>query len=447
ALAANTQIFTPVQTPTPAQNLAVDQEGGWFYFDSWTRRGNTIRSGPDVRQCLLNLAKALEEVGVLAAAEYNGAAGALSLLPTAGALLGAPTREMWIVYKLVPLAGILSMFLSLGATITPRDAGEFTSEKAFSYGGLIATMKSEVAKTRVHRRMESVDDLSEARRFAREVRERADDEAGGDVAGKIWLGMACQAMLIGVVLVAMWFAQQGAVITWWCRFWGWIFFWYFLVIMVSIFDNIVAAPFTKSWTLRVAKAPSKVKVQSVHPPITQFDHSRHKTIFDRFKEGVHLHHNLTVDEHDQSTYSRTCFYVVISVEGISGWHAFAQFLSRTSGVIVFAFGTALFASATLMSISATLMLLTLVLPIGVIGRVAAMWIASQMNKHNKPILHAVVRTKQEASEHLEEILDLHGIQIETLGYVILDGNCLVKRNPLLSAATYIGLLATPYNLV
>ncbi|KAK1767789.1 hypothetical protein QBC33DRAFT_558618 [Phialemonium atrogriseum] len=41
-----------------------------------------------------NLTAALDLVGQLNVAEYNGAAGALSLLPTAGALPGFLTRQM-----------------------------------------------------------------------------------------------------------------------------------------------------------------------------------------------------------------------------------------------------------------------------------------------------------------------------------------------------------------
>lgn len=215
--AANTQVYTPVQTPTPEQDLAVNQVGGWFYFMNWVERGNKIRSGKDVRQCLLNLAKALEEVQVLSAAEYNGAAGALSLLPTAGALLGAPTREMWIVYKLVPIAGILSMFLSMGATITPSDVGEYDSGKAYSYGGLMPTVRTDLHHHDHDSDEESIDDPTEAKKFAREVKLRAEDVSGGDVFFRIWFAIFMQLCFIGVILVAMWYAQRGSVIPWWCR--------------------------------------------------------------------------------------------------------------------------------------------------------------------------------------------------------------------------------------
>jgi hypothetical protein len=472
--AANTQVYEPVVTPTPDQELAVDQVGGWFYFMNWVDRGVEIRSGHDVRQCLLNLAKALEEVKVLSASEYNGAAGALSLLPTAGALLGAPTREMWIVFKLVPIAGLLSMFLSMGATITPSDVGEYDSGKAYSYGGLMPTVRTNLNHQdhdEANSDMESFREHSEAKKFALQVSRRAEDVSGGDVFFRVWFAVFLQLAMIGVILVAMWYAQRGAVIPWWCRVslplcscpftifleivvtqcvkqvWGWMYFWYFLVIVVSVFDNLVAAPFTKSWTIRVSKAPTGVIVDSTLARVTQLDDPRFETIMDRLKAGINLKHRITIRENEPSTYSRTCFYVVISIEGIDGWHAFLQTISRGCSVAVFAFGTALFASATLMSISAALMLLCLVLPMGVIGRVVAMWIAAEMNRHNQMILHTVVKTPKDASDYIKEIIDVPGLQIETMGHIILDGNCIVRRNPLTSAATYIGLLAKPYNLV
>lgn len=225
-----------------------------------------------------------------------------------------------------------------------------------------------------------------------------------------------------------------------------MFFWYFIIIITSVFDNIVAAPFTYSWTLRVARAPSKIHADSISPEsrVTSFDRNLFPTVMDRLKAGVKLNHRVSFQENDKSAYSRTCFYVVISVQGISAWHGSLQLLSRMISIVVFGFGTALFASATLMSISAALMLLALVLPMAFAGRVVAMWIAAEMNKYNKSILHTVVKTKKEAGEYMEEIFDVSGLQIETMGHIILDGICFKRRSPFLSAATYIGLLAKPY---
>ncbi|KAI4124993.1 MAG: hypothetical protein LQ341_007012 [Variospora aurantia] len=99
-----------------------------------------------------------------------------------------------------------------------------------------------------------------------------------------------------------------------------------------------------------------------------------------------------------------------------------------------------------MSVSVVLMILSLVLSAGVWGRVTAMWIASQMNKVSDPVLHTVVRERLDAAGHMEEILKIPGLIGETGGHVIINGHSIKRRNPWFSAATYIGLLAAPYDI-
>lgn len=225
-LAANTIPFTPITTVTPAQATSIDQEGGNLHLDIWVNRGMTIRGGNSVYQCLANLTAALELVGQLNAAEYNGAASALSLLPTAGALLGAPTREMWIVYKLVPLAGVLSMFLSLGGSITPSNVGDYDPAEPFSYGGFMPTTAVKTRPDRENSRPQSVqtfeaieaqDDVSAADLFAKEVFQRAEDDRGGGVTLGVASAIVLQFILVIGLLIPMWYAQRGSVVTWWCR--------------------------------------------------------------------------------------------------------------------------------------------------------------------------------------------------------------------------------------
>ncbi|KAK8127813.1 hypothetical protein PG984_008921 [Apiospora sp. TS-2023a] len=451
---ANTIPFTPVQTLQPVQAKSVDQEEGELDFNNWVNRGMAIRTGDSIHECLGNLTAALDLVGKLNEFEYAGASGALSLLPTAGALLGAPTREMWIVYKLVPMAGLLSMLLSLGGSITPSNVGDYDPDEPFSYGGFMPTnaVTATGRATRASRRTsmsigerEDVDHFEEqdgAQKFAEEVRQRADDDSGGSMFFGIWLAMGLQLCLVIAFLIPMYYAQRGSVITWWCRSWPWMWFWYCLVTIVAIFDNLVAAPFTKSWTIRVSRTPTGLIMDETSRKITD---PRYPNALEYIKAGPVMNQRLRVS-HVASTYPRTCFYVVISVQGISPVHAVAQVLAKTCSVAVFAFGTALFASATLMSISIALMVLCLTLPAGVAGRVIAMWIVSSMSQQNKPILHKMVRSEEEAGKYFHALAELD-LQLEIKGHVIVNGSIVTSRHSWFTPATYIGLLAKPFDVV
>lgn len=43
----------------------------------------------------------------------------MALLPTVGALLGAPTSEIWQLLTIVPFGGVLAMSISFGGAILP----------------------------------------------------------------------------------------------------------------------------------------------------------------------------------------------------------------------------------------------------------------------------------------------------------------------------------------
>ncbi|KAI0107893.1 hypothetical protein GGR51DRAFT_515474 [Nemania sp. FL0031] len=457
--AANTYVFTPVQTLSPSQQTSVNQEGGDFDFYNWINRGMTIRGGDSVYSCLANLTAALELVGQLNQAEYNGAAGALSLLPTAGALLGAPTREMWILYKLVPISGILSMFLSLGGSITPSNVGDYDPNKPFSFGGFVPTIPVEssrrpksratdldnVRNNNVYEDDEEFADENDIQKFAREIKERTEDDGGGSIFLRVWFAMSLQVGLIIALLIPMYYAQRGAVVTWWCRVWGWMWFWYFLVTVVAVFDNLVAAPFTKSWTIRISKSPTGIILDDTATKI--YEHPKYPNALEFIKSGPVMNQKVRVASNQGASFPRTCFYAVISVNRISTIHAIAQVVAKLSSVAVFAFGTALFASATLVSISIALMVLAVILAAGVGGRVLAMWIVAAMSRHSRPIIHKMVRSEEEAAKYFQALAKIDNMQMEIKGHVIVNGAVITSRHVWFTPATYIGLLAKPFDVI
>lgn len=93
------------------------------------------------------------------------------------------------------------------------------------------------------------------------------------------------------------------------------------------------------------------------------------------------------------------------------------------------------------------MLLSLVFTASVLGRVAAMWMAAEMNSDNQAVLHTVVKSDEESAEHVHRIMELNGLMIEIKGHLITDGVCILRRNRLTSLSTYIGLLAGPFDII
>lgn len=186
-----------------------------FDFFAWSKTASSIRAGTSRGQCLANLSTAIAAYGPLTVADDNASSGALTLLPTAGALIGAPTKELWVVYKLMPIAGVLSMLLSLGGNIVPTDARDYElNTSAFSYGGMIATHNEEELEDREDRHQS---DESEAKLFATTVKQRSKDMRGGTKYIRVWYGIALQCIWLAVLLATCWFTQSGSIIVWWCK--------------------------------------------------------------------------------------------------------------------------------------------------------------------------------------------------------------------------------------
>ena len=202
-------------TTEPTVENEVEFLVGMFSWRNWSATADAIRIGANRRQCLTNLSLTLSTIGPLTASETSGSSGALTLLPTAGALIGAPTKELWVVYKLMPIAGVLSMLLSLGGNIVPTEASDYElNSSAFSYGGMIATHTEE---QEVEEMEENHSLSSGAQAFAAKVEARSRDMRGGTRYIRVWYGIIMQCMWLGVLLGTCWFTQSGSIIVWWCK--------------------------------------------------------------------------------------------------------------------------------------------------------------------------------------------------------------------------------------
>lgn len=240
-----------------------------------------------------------------------------------------------------------------------------------------------------------------------------------------------------------------------------MYFWFFLVIVVSFLENWASTPFTSSWTMRVSRAPTNIVLpQEAHCVLrnnqdperrellsnTHCDDTGGSDIIDRLRSGINSQSIIRLSVDGISTFPTACFYVIVSKQEVSDTRAFLRVFCKASSLAVYAFGTALFAGALLMSITVASIILSVVLPAAAFGRMNGMFMAWEMNRNNDAILHAIVKSKKEAAEHIESILAQPNLLVEIMGHIIVDGKVVARQNPWTSLASYIGFLAPPFNL-
>ncbi|OWP04676.1 hypothetical protein B2J93_5695 [Marssonina coronariae] len=420
-----------------------------FSVAQWDARGTTIRAGGTIEFCLGNLSMAIDQLTRVNAAEYNGAAGALSLLPTAGALIGAPTKELWVVTKLMPLAGILSMLLSLGGSMVPSTASEYNPSDTYTYEGMMSTASVtnkhvNITEQEVHAGLAAAESRNALRD---EVLQRVQtfSEGGGSYLN-VWIGLAFQLVFVAALILTLWYAQLGAVIPWWCQAREWMYYWYLIVAISSLLENFSGVPFTYQTTLRISKAPAGLELPRNLTRITPTAHELSSnpslsTIGKLRRDRMNTRSVITLP--GSYAWNRNCFYVVLSVEQIKTWHASLRVFSKAFSVGVYAVGTALFASAQFVSITIALMTLCMVLGTAVLGRVLSLWMARSLMS-NDPIIHKIVRDDAAASRELDMIFAIEGLQVEVLGHIVVDGYSVTRRYEWLTISKYIGVCAGPY---
>ena len=113
-----------------------------FNIIGWVDRGICVHTS-GIQECYGVLETILSNLNNLRSAEFTGAAGVLALLPTIGALLGAPTSEIWRLFTVLPYGGVLAMFLSFGGAIMPVDANEYEqlTQRNSAIGSIVSFRK------------------------------------------------------------------------------------------------------------------------------------------------------------------------------------------------------------------------------------------------------------------------------------------------------------------
>ncbi|KAL8947288.1 MAG: hypothetical protein Q9222_006416 [Ikaeria aurantiellina] len=424
----------------------------------WMGRGICIRAFSVHDVCYQTLEDTLGELNNLRSAEYNGAAGVLALLPTIGALLGAPTTEIWRLLTVVPFGGGLAMTLSFGGAILPiriQDyENDFSGDKV-ALGSIVTfrARKPRADDETTEEEFEKMDALVEKV----EARMRQ-DESQRLAKGHLWLGLLGMVLLFIGAQFAMVVVEQGGVLPWWCTSRWWMHLWYFMVTITAVAENWAQLPFKETWKLFVSDIPYDAKIRGGDDIVAPFQKPANSV-------GQVLHQlasvkagTVTLYGSKQKTAPRNSVLIVVSVINYGDQRIGSLFrlLSKCTSIATFIVGTALFASVQLLALPMAVMTLTLVLAAGVFGRAIIGWIVVGVSK-TEPLLHVIVNSTHEAQKVIKRILELdtYGVeepeghenrrlQIELNGHIFVNQRRVGHRSPWLLRS--LGVLAQPFDL-
>lgn len=205
-----------------------DKIYGTFYIDSWINRGICVRSGGEATICDQALQLSFQNLDDNRKALYAAAANVLALLPTIGALLGAPNTETWRLVTVIPFGGFLAMTLSFGSSILPVHIDDYRNDphgNTMTDGKIDPSHNAPLGHLGASQKgINGYFDQVVDRILARVRR----NESQRLARGRIWIGLLGMFVLLAGAQVAMTITEQGGVIVWYCISRYWFHLWYFL---------------------------------------------------------------------------------------------------------------------------------------------------------------------------------------------------------------------------
>ncbi|KAL9102388.1 MAG: hypothetical protein Q9163_002454 [Psora crenata] len=425
-----------------------------FKLASWVDRGICVRSNNNESLCYKAFDTTLKNLDSVRVGEYTGAASVLALLPTIGALLGAPTTEIWRLLTVVPFGGGLAMTLSFGGAILPVRVEDYENDLNRHKVAIKRSVASraqqpgqlEDAQEEIYTGLEPVVEKILAR--------MRQDESQQLAKGHLWVGLLVMILLSVGAQAAMIVVEQGGVIPWWCVSRWWMHLWYILVT-----ENLTQSPFKDTWKLFVSDIPYDVNIRngdSILRKLENPDASANQVLrqLGSLKAG-------TVELHGSKQYTRprNAVLIMVSVTNrgqVNYRSALLRLFSKCASIATYVTGTALFASVQFLALPVAVMTLTLILAAGVFGRAITGWIVSGVSK-TEPLIHVIVNTRQEAQHVIARILSLdhygtqkpsgnevRKVQVELGGHVFVSQRRVGSRSPWY--LTILGVLAEPFDL-
>ncbi|KAL8769229.1 MAG: hypothetical protein Q9209_004730 [Squamulea sp. 1 TL-2023] len=427
-----------------------------FKIYDFINRGVCIRSRGDDRLCYQTLEATLKNLNLLRVGEYTGAASVLALLPTIGALLGAPTTEIWRLLTVVPFGGGLAMLLSFGGAILPVRVEDYQTDLSSAKVTFSAkkARPSDRMLEETYAELKTVVEEIESRMRQGQTQQRLPK-------GHLWIGLLAMVALLIAAQASMIVIEQGGVLPWWCTSRWWMHLWYLLVTVTALAENWAQLPFKETWKLFVSDVPYDIRVRGGDSIVTKLS-----TVEDSVSDVLDGLASLkagtvTIQGSRQYTRPRNAVLVVISVvsHGDQPIRSLLRLLSKCTSIATFVTGTALFASVQLLALPMAVFILTLVLAAGVYGRAITGWIVQGVSK-TEPLIHVIVNSTQEAQHVIARILSLDEYGTEDSEYpdetvtrklqAELHGHIFVKQRRVAHRSKWNlktwGVLARPYDL-
>jgi hypothetical protein len=201
-------------------NLDNAQSSANFSVAAFIAVGSCTRQG-SAGDCYATLINTLTNVNPLRQVEYSGAATVLTLLPTIGALFGAPTTEIWTMLMIIPFGGWIALLVSFGGTMMPVKVEDY--ELANAKESSIVIRDGKESKLEVGER------IQRRQSVLRKIRARLSQQKGDKIPKRLLASglLFMTALLIGAQ-AAMAIVEQGAVLQWWCSCNWWMHLWYLL---------------------------------------------------------------------------------------------------------------------------------------------------------------------------------------------------------------------------
>ncbi|KAH7021005.1 uncharacterized protein B0I36DRAFT_387802 [Microdochium trichocladiopsis] len=477
---------TTIECSTEADQF-VGNSQQMFKIGPWITRGVCVRQNNQDAKCYQTLLGVLTNLNELRSAEYNGASGVLALLPTIGALLGAPTNEIWRLLTIVPFGGVLAMFLSFGGAILPVRVEDYEpslnkelhSDSSFS----LRNKKRGASKTNSAKQADEVEVVTQNLLKQIEKKMHSPDSVRFKKTD-IWLGFFGMFLLFGGSQAAMSVVEQGAVLPWWCVSRWWMHMWYFMVTLTAIAENWAQLPFSDQFKLFLSDVPYIISVtggEDITQSLEKAGSGDNTTISPNVETGKAIERAVGqlqtitpgvvhIISGTETTSPRNAILIIVSVIGSEGdegsrlnAQSFWRLLTKSASIAVFVTGTAFFASAQLLALPMAVMALTLLLAAAVFGRAIASYITTSVGT-SEPMIHVIVNSRSEAYQVIARIMLLthdsprreqnveaaagaaavRDIQIELNGHIFVNCKRVAQRSRWW--LNVLGIMAKPYDL-